>query len=357
MNFKRFFALFLATIMAPLALTGCEKNYKEARSSREMRRVVARIGDYEVRYEFFRYVFLSFKASVDGGDDTVWTGPDADDYFKAAKEKCEEVMRSVYGTFIFAKSVGIDPYSKEADARVSEYVNATIDGGFINGNYIAGYGGSVSDYRKDLEAQIMTDAVNRLFFRYSVCSTMLYEYYTDTFGGGTIQTDAQTIRDFYNKDDCLRLTWVAVQKDGTFTNEQYRILANERREGLLACETIEEKQQYAAFHNLQAATMDKGVFLTSATCGTEYKDVFEEAKTLAIGEVGDVIETFDAFYIPVRLTKPADYIDTADGMTEIVNLHIEHSLYSTLAAQNETLAIDYTAAFDRYADAFGSTIK
>ena len=356
MNFKRFLALFLAILMAILALTGCEKTYKEARSSREMRRTVARIGDYEVNYEFFRYLFLSFKPGVDGGDDSVWTGPDADEYFKVCKEKCEEVMRAVYGTFIFAKNAGIDPYSKEADARVDELVKATIEGGFINGNYVQGYG-SVKKYREDLEANHMTDAVNRLFFRYSICESMLYEYYTDTFGGGTIQTDDQTIRNFFAQEDLIRMTWIAVQKDGTFTDAQYRTLANERREGLLACSSLDEKLQYVAFHNLQAATMDKGVFLTASTCGAEYKTVYEEAKSLSAGEVGDIIETADAFYIPLRLQKPSDYLNTANGMTEIVNLYIEHSLYSTLDSQNEALTISYTSGFSRYADAFGSNIK
>ena len=91
--------------------------------------------------------------------------------------------------------------------------------------------------------------------------------------------------------------------------------------------------------------------------GAEYKTIYEEARSLSAGEVGDIIETADAFYIPLRLQKPSDYLNTANGMTEIVNLYIEHSLYSTLDSQNETLAISYTSAFSRYADAFGSNIK
>lgn len=349
--------MLLAVLLTLLALSGCEKSYKEARSSLSERRVIAHAGDYEVRYELFRALFLNYKSSVDGGDNRVWTGPEANVYFERAKALCEEAMRSIFGTFAFAKSMGIDPYSEEADRRVAEYVKATIEGGFVNGNYIEGFGGSVSDYRKSLEERHMTDAVNRLLFRYSICNTMLYEYYTDTFGGGTIQTDGDTIRAFYNSDACVRLTWIAVPKNTVLTESQSEALANAKRSDLIACATMAEKLQYVAFHNLQAAGMDKGVFMTEATCDADYKAVLTEAMTLQAGEVGQVVEAYDAFYIPLRLEKEAGYLSDTAGMNAIINLYIEHVMYTEIEEAEKALTIDYTAAFDKYADKYGSNIK
>ena len=102
--------LLFLLIGTMLLLSSC--GYREERSSRKDRQVVATVGDYEVRYELVRALFHVVKEDVDGGDETVWQGEDANLYFDAAMEKVETYLLSIFGTFAYAESIGIDPYGK-----------------------------------------------------------------------------------------------------------------------------------------------------------------------------------------------------------------------------------------------------
>lgn len=344
--FRRFVALALA-VLCLLCLVSCDK-YPEKKSSRKERTVMADVGSYEVTYELYRALYHTYRFAVDGGDESVWTGRDSETYRARLQQMIEEQYKELFGTFELASACNIDPYGRGIDDLVSEYVRVEIEGGTYSGAEIAGYG-SRDAYLKALEEAHFTDSVHRLFLRRQACLERITAYYRDTFADGTVGQDEATVRAFYESDDCLRFLWVRREKTDAFDQKAWMQEALGVLEG---CSTYEKRREQMILYgyNLSPDDAERGIFVTAATADPIYETIVQTLSGLEVGQLSGIIETYEGYYILMKLPKDSALPDDPDVLYALSELYTEHCLYTRLSEVVSSMTVSYRAAFDRYRD-------
>ena len=89
---KRFLAIALLLCVCLSTLSGCKKNkYQPVESTAEESRVILSLtvgeNNYDVRYELYRAFFLTYKSEIDGGDNSVWSSENKNEYINRINEK------------------------------------------------------------------------------------------------------------------------------------------------------------------------------------------------------------------------------------------------------------------------------
>lgn len=154
---KRFLLCFLCMACLVLPLSSCSK-YREEKSTAEQARVVATVGDYEVRKELIDFFSENYRAEIGGGDESVFDGPEGDAYREKLRRRVADAVGDLYGIFALSASYGIDPFGDRIDRLLSERIETVIDSFDARRDYIA-----------HLETLHMTDAVYRLLTRSYIC--------------------------------------------------------------------------------------------------------------------------------------------------------------------------------------------
>ncbi|MBO5906910.1 MAG: hypothetical protein J6Q85_01990 [Clostridia bacterium] len=204
--------LLIVALFATVALCSCSNTYDPVPSTEEEARVVIELNidgtRYDVKYELYRALFIGNRAVVDGGDTTVWSGDNADEYITKINEIIKEKASYIYSVLHAAIKVGINPYSIDADNVVAEAIRISVEGDDNKG--YTGHG-SYENYLSALAAEGLNYSVADLLIRYSWAYEKLYTYYkgtTDSFGnltGGKLDTSDQALLEFYNSDDAIRV--------------------------------------------------------------------------------------------------------------------------------------------------------
>ena len=187
---KRIAALLLL-VATLLTLVGCNKVYKPVESTDEESRTVMTISfgkkSYQVKYELYRALFLTYRDEIDGGDRSVWQGDKKDEYIARINEVIIDRAVDIYSTFAVAESVGIDPYSTAVEKEINTYINISIEGGDLGGVSYPGYE-SYEAYLEALENLYLNYSVQTLLFRYSVVSDLVDDYYMGTLTEEAIES-------------------------------------------------------------------------------------------------------------------------------------------------------------------------
>ena len=213
---KKLLALIL-TAATLLTLVACGSKYKPVASTESELKVIARLEldgkTYDVKYELYRALFLSNKTAVDGGDNSVWSGENADEYVSKINEIIFNKASIIYSAIHTAESLGYDMYSSEVDDAIEEYIRISVEG---NGDNVTGHG-SYDAFLASLKESNMNYAVGELMFRYAIAMQKINEYYVgnvDALGESNAEfefTEAN-VRDFYFGEDCVRLLNAFVQE-------------------------------------------------------------------------------------------------------------------------------------------------
>ena len=175
---KKIICLILI-IISLFSLGACsDSEFPPVESTDEEARVLMTVRyekeEYEIRYELYRSLFLNFKTEYDGGDSSFWNRPESAE----AKEKINGTIvnfcKDIFAVLHLAKSIGFDPYSKEADKLVEEYISASVNG---NSDIAEGYGGDYDAYLESLREMNLNYSVQTLLYRYSIAYDKIVEYY------------------------------------------------------------------------------------------------------------------------------------------------------------------------------------
>lgn len=362
----RFAALALALVMLVLPLVSCSNSPIEPTD--EERQVVMKIRDLEVTYDLFRYLFLTYKNDIDGGDSSVWSSDKAGDYWSAAVEKITDVLCERYAVFDLAIANGVDIYGESIENAVQKYVDVTVDGntddvyanvardgvdaltyGYYRitvataDNPYEGYG-SRRKYRRALEEMYMTDNVLRLLFRQEVCDALMYYMLTDE-DTGTIPVDNDTVAEFLNGPNYINTLWISihnVSEDGS-DRAANKAKAEELYARAKALPTTEAGD--AAFRDL---IINNTIYTAADTYmyPNEYLESVDEAAfALDIGETTEIIEDATGFYIIRRIPNDRDYI--AEKFDELKSVYLSYAYYAEIEKIKDTLLqnVSYTEFF------------
>lgn len=281
------------------SLVACSDNkYEPIPSTDEESAVVMTLtygkDSYDVKYELYRAMFLTYKDEISRGDDSVWTGENKAQYIEEINELILDRVSEIYSVFAICKKIGFDLFSNEVDREVERYVAESVEGGAGAIGY-----GSYEKYLEALAEKNLNYSVQDLLYRYAIGIEAIDEHYigtfnsddiTDTISFGSIKYTRDDVRRFYFSDDCVRMLRAYVQYNAHF-------------EPMKHAETVKERMTEAAARGESAVA--NVIINTGLTAPTEvqrgyvigehsldalyYSELTDAAFDLETGEVSDPI--------------------------------------------------------------------
>ena len=314
--------VFILIIILALSATGCKKQkYPPVESTKEEAKVVMTLQieneKYEVKYELYRALFLSNRSLVDGGDRSKWSGESKDEYIAQINEIITEKAAKIFSAFHLAKSLGIDPYSKEIDAQIEEYIRISVEG---DGQTL-GFGGNYEEYLKSLTEAGLNYSTQELMLRYSILLEKIDEYYKgrndDALGyvNSKYNLSEEELRSYYFGDDCVRVIHAYMQ-DGVGGDTRAKM--EEIRCGISSADSDINAALYIINHTLVTPTdliINKkvsGITVGRYSIDESYEAYRASAFSLSPGETGNVVEINDGtkgYYVIHALEKSEEHFE------------------------------------------------
>lgn len=358
---KRIICLVLALLFV-FGAVGCgESTYEPVESTEEEARVIMTLTidskTYEVKYELYRTLFLTYKSEIDGGDSSVWESDESDVYVQRINELIIDRITDIYSAFAVAESIGYDVYGADADLKVEDYIRISIEGeGGIEGV------GSYENYLAELKKYYMNYSVQDLMLRYSIAMDEINEYYIGTLSTDEIDSDGITVgalkyteadvKAFYDSDECVRVLRTYLQASVSYEPEQRA--ENVRNKILEAAVNGETAVAYAMIANgslIAEAEVERGYIIAKHNLDPAYySEMTEEAFKLGVGDVSPVIEIHDGgervFYILYRAEKSDENYN--ENYSHILYVYLTNRVGEIVDNAKDNLAksISYTDVFE-----------
>lgn len=318
-KFLQSFLIFAIVFSTLISLVSCGEKYKPVKSTAEEERTVIEISyggeKYEVAYELYRAFFLEFKSVVDGGDSSVWTGAEKDKYIKAADELIYQRLAEIYSVFHLCKKAGIDVYSDDYDEKIQTHIEAAVDGGTVDGNEYAGFGGDYDKYLASLKDMNLNYSAQALLIRYQLAYEALFSYYVGSSDqdlnpdsqAGAIEYSKDDVKKFYLNEAESRRIMVAFFDSAWFTEE----LAQDKRDKIASKANENEVTAYIGSLN---GTPLVEVIGTHTYDKFYYSEFTEAAFDLSVGETSELIylctDSFEGYVVIYRMSTPSERFDT-----------------------------------------------
>ena len=331
---KKLLALLL--IIATLALTACSGGkYAEQPSTDEEARIVMTMeidgNEYGVRYELYRALFLNYKSTVDGGDDSVWSGENKAEYVEKIDAMILDRVTEIYAAFAMCKRIGFDVYSQKVESKIQENIKISVEGGSYGNTTIQGYE-SYDAYLAALKAANLNYSVQALLFRYAIAVDAIDTYYIGTASSddvdlnmsvGALTYTRDDVKAFYDNDaECVQVLRANYQKAISYTPKEKAEALRERMEAAAnEGNTAEEKKTkvintiISSAGNFASAEEVKNGYLIGRYNleRSYYGDMTDAAFSLEVGEVSKCIDIVtnieNAYYILYRTDKSDEYFE------------------------------------------------
>lgn len=334
--------LILLIVSICVGLVSCEEKYPPVQSNAEELQTVFTLeyngNKYEVKYELYRALFTSLKSSVDNGDESVWTGENKNEYIEKINTAIIDYASEIYSTFNLCASAEIDVYSTDFETRIDEYIEASVEGGMVNGLLFLGFDG---DYQKYLDS-LMEDGVNysvqRLLLRYSLAVDALSEYYigsdlTDGPEFGKIEYTEDDIRDFYYSNECVRVIYAFLSSDA-YTYER----ACEVRDTIASKTSDDAVASYVVGHTTALSSQDVkfGLLIGRNSLDERYfGEITDAAFELKMSETSSVFElktgSENGYVIMYRTDKASDFFE--ERYDSVIDTYLENEFGKILNAE------------------------
>lgn len=296
---KKIFSALIVFILI-FSFVSCGTAYEPVKSTDEEKRIVMTAefdGEkYNIKYELYRAIFLSLKSEIDGGDESVWTGADKDEYIKRADALAKSRIADIYSVFHLAEKIGIDVYSREFDKYIEDFIEVSVEGGFYNDTEIDGFGGDYNKYLEYLKENNLNYSVQDLIIRYSLAGAKIFEYYVGNLDTGEFLPNVSTgkleytkddVKAFYESSECVRV----IEAKYFSLNGITRANAEEKRNKII--EKTEYGEESVKYYMIgSAAPEDAGVEIITRHSRDMalYSTLVETAFSLKTFDVSEVIE-------------------------------------------------------------------
>ncbi len=306
------FALLLLT--AVLILSACSTG--AIKSTEEEARVVATCGENEIRYEELRYLTMRYKADLAAkyGDyifDDAATGASLEEELRAL---VTEALRESYATVALCAAKDVKTTDKVTKKEVQEYVDETVD-----------YFGGKEGYLTYLADNYMTDAVFRFNTALLSCQYRYYDLLAEELGKEAY--DAVMAGEGF-----IRTVSIFVKNDEGENPSENRAMAQTVVDAVRAGASVED--YIGTRYNQDTSSCD--YYFTRGYFIEEYENA---AFALAIGEVSDVVETPEGFYVIQRMAPDAGYF--ADNVDTLSAMYISCRMNGDAAAIAESLTVEW----------------
>lgn len=290
---KRILCFSLAMILLLLTFCSCKSKW-----DKEGKKAIGTCGEYEVLYEELRFVTLYYKDSFAAtyGED-IWDDPETAEQYRAELEKTVwEMMLNNYAVLAACKKYHITKEDMESDA-IQKAVDEDI------AEAVADAGGEEA-FQELLKSNYMTEH----FMRFSLAVTQMeYElYYTLTDDLGVIMDDQETFLSWLEDGNCTYVQHLFIRNDPHDDVEANRQLAENARDRLEKSMDYKAELEMMignAQTNEDTAVMNPYFIVRDAYA----KNITDEVlKLKRAGDVSNVVETEDGFYVFVRMPYKTD---------------------------------------------------
>ena len=321
--------------------------FRETAQTDAEARVVLTVGDHEVTYDLYSYLFLNHKATAEEKGETV--GLSDGEVFSLVHSRVVKDIASLYAILDTVTALGAS--TEDLDQAVDTLRELTRVGGEFAGKTYEGFGNEW-DYYAILKENKMTDYVYRLFLRKIAADYVAASHY-DKNAEKYLDISEAAVRKYFNESsDVVRVTYAYIAFDSFMGNKDAaREAASLAYTRLLAAAdgTMDEYTSIAVQHSptLQASSVKNGFYVGRYNASEDAAAIVETAFTLGVGEISAPIETDDGIYIVRRLGESYAYIDDPDNFDSLYKTYVSNSFYKAVEARADALAA--SAAF---ADAF-----
>ena len=332
----------LCAIVFSLAACSKKGDYPEIPSSKKEATPVATLGGHEVRYELYRAFFSAMYSGKTEGM--------TEEGYAAARTAVMREIALIYATLDVAKENGVDPDGDKIDAEVLRRVKIDYEGGESNGETIEGVG-TREKYKEALEAANLTDAVNRLIYRYDATQAELYDYLVNKYAYGRDTQVSGDPRAFFDSENCAHGVWVYVSDDmHRYDRAETLAFAREKRDALATATSYAEVRRVliASFSDqvLSDDEMEHGFYVSKHQGNTPLeRALVADFFSLSPFACGEIREDSDGVWFAVGLDKDAaDYDRDPDA---IYDLMLEETLIDRpIAERAETYlaGVSYSSA-------------
>ena len=312
---KKIIAL-LIIISALLSLISCGDKYPPVESTEEEAAVLFTVTadgkSYDVKYELYRAFFLKEKDEVDGGDESVWSGSERDEYIAKINEIIIPEITNIYATIRLAEKIGVDFNSKEVEDTVEELIDISVNSGTYADDIIGGHG-SYDNYLEALKKKGFNYSAHILMYHYAIAQSKIAEYYIGTLDTDSITPDStpgnleytkDDVREYYYSDECVRVLCAFIQKGFG------KAYADKVRSEILKIYGDEEVGHYIVDHTTASPEEGIGGMLVGrhSLDAVYYSELTETAFSLSLGEVSDVLK-IDNYHILYRAEKSQEHFE------------------------------------------------
>jgi len=253
--------------------------------------VVMKIGEYNVKKDFYRYLFLNSKALADKGDAGYWE-QDGNNV-EQIKSEVLTVLKEKYAMFTLA-----DKYDITLSEEEKIEIQANIED--MKSQYA-----SKDEFQKDLQNAYMTDELLQFTLEVEMLNTAVYNHIISE-SAGILKVDDETLEKALETDFvAAKHILIKFDKDKADDKENKlktaqdalaRVKAGEDFDALIA--------EYSKDTNVSANKY--GYYFTHG----EFKNEFEyTAFKLNVGECSEIIETVDGYHIVKRVDMDEKYVN------------------------------------------------
>ncbi len=346
------FCLLSAMLLTAVA---CGETYKPQKSTEEENTTVFTLTygkkTYDVKYELYRALFLTYRDAVDGGDTSVWTDERAEAAKADINRKIFRQITDIYAVIALCDEVGCKLYGKEADKEVQEYIRESVEGLGDDSGY-----GTYDAFLASLKERNLNYAVFDLLCRYEIGRAMLSEYYFGTkdeysgiVSGGTRTVTEEELAAFFADSGTARVLMAYLSRDA-YTKE--RAEAVRTTVAVVAAEqsNLADREAAVADYLLRhtaavASYIEKGQWISAYSLDDPaYDDLAAAVAALAVGEVGDLVElsvgSVSGYYLVYRAEKTDDMLTSQHA--EILAAYKNHLMGQAVRSVADALSESMT---------------
>ena len=306
------FGMMMALLFC--SLVGCS-SANRIKSTKEQSRVVGTCAGYDVRYEELRYLALTHAAEMKQEyGEGIFESADADSYEDELEARVARSLCETYAILDICEKAGVKRSAKQTKNEVNEDIDATV----------AALGG-MEAYEAYLAEAGMTDAVNRLYTAIVSCQ---YRYY-DEVAFDELEKEAYDA--VLAGEVFVRVKNIFVRNDAGEDVEKNRADAEYVRAEIIGGKPLESF--IGSKYNQDLSDCD--YYFPRGYMEDSYEQI---AFSLEIGEVGEVLQTDEGFYVIQRYAPEDGFFQ--NNLETLIDQYIVGKMNLSFEAHAETLSFD-----------------
>lgn len=320
-------AILLVCIVGGIVLAVLlnRKTFPAVPRTAEEAEVVLKMGETEVCYDLYRYLFFGHKQITDL---SLLSDAEA---FQVLHEKTCRSIAELYAAFRQAENLGVSLSDNDVKKLYQHLLELTKSGGEALGTTYSGFP-SEADYRVALAENHMSDAVYRLYLQKIALEYYSASAYTENHRPGT----AEILDFFRDETKARRVTYAFISLDGYLSlpaedaRKEAKKTAERAYSQLSLCENdadafIQKAIQYS--FSVQPASLETGFYLGRYDSDDLYKSLSEALFSMAVGEVSPILETAEGYFILYRLPGDEEYLTDEQNLDKLKATYLADTFY------------------------------